>query len=41
MDGVNFGRWTHSRSHKFATGPGGYQPVHIHANAEFVTDWLE
>jgi quercetin dioxygenase-like cupin family protein len=27
--------------HKFATGAGGYEAVHIHANAEFVTDWLE
>jgi hypothetical protein len=27
--------------HKFATGTGGYEAVHIHANAAFVTDWLE
>jgi quercetin dioxygenase-like cupin family protein len=27
--------------HKFATGAGGYEAVHIHANAEFVTEWLE
>jgi mannose-6-phosphate isomerase-like protein (cupin superfamily) len=27
--------------HKFATGPDGYEAVHIHANSEFVTDWLE
>jgi len=27
--------------HKFATGPGGYEAVHIHANPEFVTEWLE
>jgi mannose-6-phosphate isomerase-like protein (cupin superfamily) len=27
--------------HKFSTGAGGYEAVHIHANARFVTDWLE
>ncbi|MGH3095283.1 MAG: cupin domain-containing protein [Streptosporangiales bacterium] len=27
--------------HKFVTGPGGYEGVHIHANPRFVTDWLE
>lgn len=27
--------------HKFATGPGGYEAIHIHANARFVTEWLE
>ncbi len=27
--------------HKFATGPDGYEAVHIHANARFVTEWLE
>jgi mannose-6-phosphate isomerase-like protein (cupin superfamily) len=27
--------------HKFATGPDGYEGVHIHANARFVTEWLE
>ena len=27
--------------HKFATGPDGYEAVHIHANPEFVTEWLE
>ena len=27
--------------HKFATGPNGYEAVHIHANARFVTEWLE
>ena len=27
--------------HKFATGPNGYEAVHIHANSEFVTEWLE
>ena len=27
--------------HKFATGPEGYEAVHIHANTEFVTEWLE
>ena len=27
--------------HKFATGPDGYEAVHVHANSEFVTDWLE
>jgi quercetin dioxygenase-like cupin family protein len=27
--------------HKFATGPDGYEAVHIHANSEFVTEWLE
>jgi quercetin dioxygenase-like cupin family protein len=27
--------------HKFATGPDGYEAVHIHASPRFVTDWLE
>ncbi len=27
--------------HKFATGPDGYEAVHIHANSEFITEWLE
>ncbi len=27
--------------HKFTTGPNGYEAVHIHANSEFVTEWLE
>jgi mannose-6-phosphate isomerase-like protein (cupin superfamily) len=27
--------------HRFATGPDGYEAVHIHANASFVTEWLE
>jgi len=27
--------------HKFATGPDGYEGVHIHANPRFVTEWLE
>ena len=27
--------------HKFSTGPGGYEAVHIHANSHFVTEWLE
>ena len=27
--------------HKFATGPDGYEAVHIHANERFVTEWLE
>jgi len=27
--------------HKFSTGPDGYEAVHIHANASFVTEWLE
>ncbi|MDQ0379693.1 cupin domain-containing protein [Amycolatopsis thermophila] len=27
--------------HKFATGPDGYEAVHIHAAPRFVTDWLE
>ena len=27
--------------HKFSTGPEGYEAVHIHANASFVTEWLE
>jgi mannose-6-phosphate isomerase-like protein (cupin superfamily) len=26
--------------HKFSTGPGGYEAVHIHASPRFVTDWL-
>lgn len=28
-------------AHKFATGPGGYEAVHIHANSRFETEWLE
>ncbi len=28
-------------AHKFATGPDGYEAVHIHASARFVTEWLE
>jgi mannose-6-phosphate isomerase-like protein (cupin superfamily) len=28
-------------AHKFATGPEGYEAVHIHANERFVTEWLE
>jgi mannose-6-phosphate isomerase-like protein (cupin superfamily) len=27
--------------HRFSTGPGGYEAVHIHANPTFVTQWLE
>jgi mannose-6-phosphate isomerase-like protein (cupin superfamily) len=27
--------------HKFVTGPDGYEGVHIHAHATFVTEWLE
>lgn len=27
--------------HRFATGPDGYEAVHIHANERFVTEWLE
>ncbi|MGH3502079.1 MAG: cupin domain-containing protein [Nocardioidaceae bacterium] len=27
--------------HKFATGPEGYEAVHVHANSRFVTEWLE
>jgi mannose-6-phosphate isomerase-like protein (cupin superfamily) len=27
--------------HKFSTGVGGYEGVHIHANSAFVTEWLE
>jgi hypothetical protein len=27
--------------HKFATGPDGYEGVHIHANVRFVTEWLK
>ena len=27
--------------HRFRTGPQGYEAVHIHANGEFVTEWLE
>ncbi len=27
--------------HKFVTGPGGYEAVHIHASPRFMTDWLE
>ncbi|MEV6281943.1 cupin domain-containing protein [Kribbella sp. NPDC051770] len=28
-------------AHKFKTGPGGYEAVHIHANSSFETEWLE
>ena len=27
--------------HKFSTGADGYEAMHIHANARFVTEWLE
>lgn len=27
--------------HKFRTGPGGYEAVHIHSNPTFETVWLE
>lgn len=27
--------------HKFKTGPGGYEAVHIHAGEKFETTWLE
>ncbi|HYO31384.1 MAG TPA: cupin domain-containing protein [Nocardioidaceae bacterium] len=27
--------------HKFSTGPGGYEGVHVHASPRFVTEWLE
>ncbi|TDD51272.1 cupin domain-containing protein [Kribbella antibiotica] len=27
--------------HKFRTGPGGYEALHIHANSTFETIWLE
>ena len=27
--------------HRFRTGPGGYEAVHIHANERFITEWLE
>ncbi len=27
--------------HKFSTGADGYEAVHIHASARFVTEWLE
>lgn len=27
--------------HRFATGPDGYEAVHIHASERFVTEWLE
>ncbi|MFI5736579.1 cupin domain-containing protein [Kribbella sp. NPDC051587] len=27
--------------HKFRTGPGGYEALHIHANPTFETTWLE
>jgi mannose-6-phosphate isomerase-like protein (cupin superfamily) len=27
--------------HKLATGPDGYEGIHIHANYRFVTEWLE
>lgn len=28
-------------AHKFVTGPGGYEAIHIHANSTFETEWLE
>ncbi len=28
-------------AHKFATGPQGYEAVHIHAADRFQTEWLE
>ncbi len=28
-------------AHRFRTGPGGYEAVHIHAAAAFDTEWLE
>jgi mannose-6-phosphate isomerase-like protein (cupin superfamily) len=28
-------------AHKFVTGPGGYEAVHIHAAGRFETEWLE
>ena len=28
-------------AHTFRTGSGGHEAVHIHANARFVTEWLE
>lgn len=28
-------------AHKFATGPDGYEAVHIHAGVRIVTEWLE
>jgi mannose-6-phosphate isomerase-like protein (cupin superfamily) len=28
-------------AHKFRTGPGGYEAVHIHAADAFDTEWLE
>lgn len=27
--------------HKFSTGPGGYEAVHIHPNETLETEWLE
>jgi quercetin dioxygenase-like cupin family protein len=27
--------------HRFATGPDGYEAVHIHASPRFITEWLE
>ena len=27
--------------HRFATGPDGYEAVHIHVSPRFVTEWLE
>jgi mannose-6-phosphate isomerase-like protein (cupin superfamily) len=27
--------------HKFVTGEGGYEALHIHANERFITEWLE
>ncbi|MFE9579611.1 cupin domain-containing protein [Nocardia sp. NPDC006044] len=27
--------------HKFRTGPGGYEAVHIHVSPHFITEWLE
>ncbi len=28
-------------AHKFATGPDGYEALHIHAAPKFDTEWLE
>jgi hypothetical protein len=27
--------------HKFRTGTGGFEAIHIHANPTFVNEWLE
>jgi hypothetical protein len=34
-------RTSSNTPHKFETGPDGYEGVHIHANARFITEWLE